>query len=139
MTGRRAVITRGCLFLGGTLALGGCTRIPQSVSAYVPPTGPTEPWIIAAPNPVPAAGRGPVRTQVNWYTGDGSPGQVYVSVDGGPERLFSNHPLHQEAAIGRGVYEFRLYAGTDHQTRMATVKVTQSRPPHERAGGRPRR
>ena len=84
----------------------------------MPPDVPTEAWIIATPNPVPA-GRGPGKTIVNWHTGDGSPGQVYVSVGGGPERLFSTNPSHQEATINsKDVYEFRLYAGTDHATRL---------------------
>ena len=90
---------------------------------------PTEAWIIATPNPVPA-GRGPGKTIVNWHTGDGSPGQVYVSIGGGPERLFSTNPSHQEATInGKDEYEFRLYAGTDHAKRLATAKVSRDRPP----------
>jgi hypothetical protein len=89
---------------------------------------PSEAWIIATPNPVPA-GRGPGKTIVNWHTGDGSPGQVYVSVGGGPERLFSTNPSHQEATINsKEVYEFRLYAGTDRETRLATTKVTRDQP-----------
>jgi hypothetical protein len=47
-----------------------------------------EAWIIATPNPVPAV-RGPGKTIVNSYTADGSPGQVYVSIGGGPEKLLS--------------------------------------------------
>jgi hypothetical protein len=107
----------------------------------MPEVGPTEPWIIAIPNPVPA-GRGSGKTIVNWYTGDGSPGQVYVSISGGPERLFSTNPSHQEAVINsKDGYEFRLYAGTDHTTRLATTKVVRDQPlggrgPYDR--GRPR-
>ena len=102
----------------------GCSRatIPAD---YVPHEGPTEPWIIAIPNPVPA-GRGPGKTIVTWHTGDGAPGQVYVSVGGGPERLFSTNPSHHEAIIdGNAVYEFRLYAGTDHSTQLGSVKITR--------------
>ena len=94
----------------------------------MPDETPTEAWIIATPNPVPA-GRGPGKTIVNWHTGDGSPGQVYVSIGGGPERPFSTNPSHQEATInGKDEYEFRLYAGTDHATRLATIRVSRDQP-----------
>ena len=72
--------------------LAGCSWKATTPSDYVPAEGPTEAWIIAIPNPVPA-GRGPGKTIVNWYTGDGSPGQVYVSIGGGPEQLFSSNPI----------------------------------------------
>jgi hypothetical protein len=60
------------------------SRIPGGFTLIEP----GEAWIIATPNPVPA-GRGPGKTIVNWYTGDGSSAQVYVSIGGGPEKLFS--------------------------------------------------
>ncbi len=123
---------RRCLLLMGLPAAAGCSWKAPTPADYVPPDLPSEAWIIATPNPVPA-GRGPGKTIVNWHTGDGSPGQVYVSVGGGPERLFSTNPSHQEATINsRDVYDFRLYAGGDHATPLATVKVTRERP----AGGR---
>jgi hypothetical protein len=120
---------RQCLFLVGLPVVAGCSWWKTPTPAdYVPPDLWSEPWIIATPNPVPA-GRGPGKTIVNWHTGDGSPGQVYVSVGGGPERLFSTNPSHQEAIINsKDVYEFRLYAGTDHATRLATTKVTRDQP-----------
>ena len=66
---------------------------------------------------------------MTWYTGDGSPGQVYVSIGGAPEQLFSTNPSHHEATInGKSDYEFRLYAGADHTTRLGTVKVTRDQP-----------
>jgi glycosyltransferase involved in cell wall biosynthesis len=37
-----------------------------------------KPFLVASPNPVPD-GDGPGRTDVSWWTGDGSEGQVYVS------------------------------------------------------------
>ena len=117
-----------CLLLVGLPAVAGCSWKTPTPADYAPPDLPSEAWIIATPNPVPA-GRGPGKTIVNWHTGDGSPGQVYVSVGGGPERLFSTNPSHQEATIStKDVYEFRLYAGTDHTTRLATAKVTRDQP-----------
>ena len=115
----------GPLLCAGLLAVTGCSSQPNTPVDYIPYEGPTEAWIIATPNPVPA-GRGPGKTIVNWYTGDGSPGQVYVSLGGGPERLFSSNPSHAEAIIkSNDIYEFRLYAGSDHVTRLATVKITR--------------
>jgi hypothetical protein len=120
--------TRRCLLLVGLSVVAGCSWKTPTPADYVPPDEPSEAWIIATPNPVPA-GRGPGKTIVNWHTGDGSPGQVYVSVGGRPERLCSTNPSHQEATINpKDVYEFRLYAGTDHAALLATVKVTCDQP-----------
>jgi hypothetical protein len=120
--------TRRCLLLAGLSVVAGCSWKTPTPADYVPPDVPSEAWIIATPNPVPA-GRGPGKTIVNWHTGDASPGQVFVSVGGGPERLFSTNPSHQEATINtKDVYEFRLYAGTDHATPLATVKITRDQP-----------
>jgi hypothetical protein len=115
-------------FVVGLLVVAGCSGKANTPSDYVPPEEPGEAWIIAIPNPVPA-GRGPGKTIVTWYTGDGSPGQVYVSIGGAPEQLFSTNPSHHEATInGKSDYEFRLYAGADHTTRLGTVKVTRDQP-----------
>lgn len=119
---------RSLLLAAGLAVVSGCSRGPTGPSDYVPDETPTEAWIIATPNPVPA-GRGPGKTIVNWHTGDGSPGQVYVSIGGGPERLFSTNPSHQEATIkSKDEYEFRLYAGTDRTKPLATARVTRDRP-----------
>jgi hypothetical protein len=121
--------TRRCLILVGVSVVAGCSWKAPVPTDYVPDEGPSEPWIIATPNPVPA-GRGPGKTIVNWHTGDGARGQVYVSIGGGPEQLFSSNPSHQEATVDSKVeYEFRLYAGTDHATRLASVKVTRDQLP----------
>jgi hypothetical protein len=121
--------TRRCIILMGFLVFAGCSWRTPVPADYVPDETPTEPWIIATPNPVPP-GRGPGKTIVNWHTGDGERGQVYVSIGGGPEQLFSSNPSHQEATIdSKDEYEFRLYAGTDHATRLASVKVTREQLP----------
>jgi hypothetical protein len=124
------VAARACrsLLLVGALAVAGCSWKAPTPADYVPYEGPSDAWIIAIPNPVPA-GRGPGKTIVNWHTGDGSPGQVYVSIGGGPEQLFSTNPSHQEATVnGKGEYEFRLYAGSDHASLLATTKVIRDQP-----------
>ena len=126
-------VTRRCLILVGFSVVAGCSWSTPVPADYVPGEGPTEPWIIATPNPVPP-GRGPGKTIVNWHTGDGARGEVYVSIGGRPEQLFSSNPSHQEATIdSKDEYEFRLYAGTDHATRLATVKVTREQLPRVQA------
>ncbi len=125
--------TRRCFILTGFSVFAGCSWKTPVPADYVPDETPTEPWIIAIPNPVPP-GRGPGKTIVTWHTGDGARGQVYVSIGAGPEQLFSSNPSHQEATIdGKGEYEFLLYAGTDHTTRLATVKVTREQLPRAQA------
>src|SRR5260370_23635519 len=47
--------------------------------------------IIALPEQVPV-GRTVGFTEITWDTGDGSEGQVYISVDGEPETLFATGP-----------------------------------------------
>ena len=82
--------------------------------------------ITASPNPVPA-GEGLATTTITWNTGDGRMGQVYVSVDGGPELNFGGAPKGSRPVPwiqGGKTYEFRLYAGTEHTTVLAKTQVT---------------
>lgn len=126
-----------CLLLAGLPIVVGCSWKAPTPSDYAGVDDPSDAWIIATPNPVPA-GRGPGKTIVNWYTGDGSRGEVYVSIGGGAERLFSTNMSHQEAIIDdKHEYEFRLYAGSDHLNRLATTRVTREPPTWGR--GRPDR
>jgi hypothetical protein len=88
-------------------------------------------FISAAPNPV-AAGNEPGLTTIEWDTGDGSEGQVYVSDNSGPERLFAQGTKGSQAAGWIGShhsYEFRLYAGTARSTLLRVVTVTRGYPP----------
>src|SRR4051794_23933483 len=82
--------------------------------------------ITANPNPVPPGEEKFGKTTVSWDTGDGTPGEVYVSTNGGEEKRFSGAKAKgtQEAAwIGKGQYDFRLYAGKEHKTVLAAVTV----------------
>ena len=82
--------------------------------------------ITASPNPV-TTGEGPGTTTLTWNTGDSARGQVYVSTDGGPEKLFADgSPGSAPAAwIEAGkTFEFRLYAGTEHAKVLAKTQVT---------------
>jgi hypothetical protein len=85
--------------------------------------------ITASPNPVPG-GEGLGTTTITWNTGDGTVGQLYVSVDGGPESAFDSGLSRSSAApwIQAGKrYEFRLYAGTEHATVLAKTEVSRSK------------
>jgi hypothetical protein len=85
--------------------------------------------ITASPNPVPA-GQELGTTTITWNTGDGRNGQVYVSIDGGPEVSFTGGPSGSGAAPWIQVektYEFRLYAGTEHATLLSKTQVTRSK------------
>src|SRR5262245_32813324 len=55
------------------------------------------PVLKADPNPVPKAEK-LGKTTITWNTGDGSWGQVYVSVNGGEERLFKQEKSGAEEA-----------------------------------------
>ena len=82
--------------------------------------------ITASPNPV-TTGEGSGTTTITWNTPDGTTGQVYVSEDGKPETLFTAGPTGSAPApwIRAGkTFEFRLYAGTEHNKVLAKIQVT---------------
>jgi hypothetical protein len=83
--------------------------------------------ITADPNPVPA-GSGLGRTQICWATLTGEAGEVYVSQNAGPERLFASGPTGCTEAhwIADGSeYEFRLYTNDGSRRLVAKVRVTR--------------
>jgi hypothetical protein len=115
----------------------GCQKAPPGqapVGQAQPPRAagaPTGPTISADPNPVPAGAEKQAKTVITWSTGDGSPGEVYVSTNGGAEKLFVANRAkgsHEVPWIRKGEYEFRLYAGKEHKTVLASVKVTRGGP-----------
>lgn len=106
--------------------LAGCGKSEAPISSSTVSVG--GPQISAAPNPVPAGSEKFGKTTISWNTGDGSVGDVYVSTGGAPEKLFAGKRPKgslEAAWIGKGEYEFRLYAGTDHKKVLATVIVTR--------------
>lgn len=85
------------------------------------------PFIRAEPNPVPK-GEGYGTTVISWSTGDGSPGHIYLLAEGGEEISFAEGPQGAQTAawIGPDVaYQFRLYAGREHEKPLASVTVTR--------------
>ena len=123
--------SRRCAFrlLGAALLLlVGCNG-PQAASTSVGGAGQSQSGasIQAIPNPVPA-GRDAGTTTITWTTGDGSDSQVYVTQDGGAEKLFAGGPGGSAEApwIQTGsTYDFSVYAGLDHKTKLASVRVTR--------------
>jgi len=123
------------ILLGGALVVGyfnwkrnpstsGDVRPANSTAPKVPPS------ITATPNPVPAGEGKFGTTTVTWDTGDGSIGEVYVSVNGAAEKLFAGNRSKgslEAAWIGKGDHEFRLYAGKEHKTLLASVRVTRNK------------
>lgn len=100
----------------------GATKPTDGSSQAVAQTG----TISADPNPVPA-GPGKGKTKINWSVNEGT-GQVYLSIDGGKEELFSGHTGAEAPWIEEGhTYEFSLYAGEDHKSLLGSVKVTRSK------------
>lgn len=90
----------------------------------------SETFLRATPNPI-VSPTGKGSTTIDWRCE--SPGaQVYLSVDGGAEQIFSSGMIgHQEVPwISAGpAYEFRLYEGAERKERLASITVTCSRTP----------
>lgn len=102
---------------------GGTNHTTVAASVTVTRSAPT---VNATPNPVSTSG-GSGTTSISWNTGDGSTGQVYVSVDGGTDTLFTQGSTGTSSApwiASNHSYEFKLYTGMSHVTVLATVTVT---------------
>jgi hypothetical protein len=130
-TVNRRLHQRACclcaLVLAMLSAVSGCKEKPAEPSNK-PAAPPSKQQIISAePNPVPA-GEGLGATMIRWNTGDGSWAEVWLAVPGQPEKLFTAGPQGSLEApwIAKGLaYEFRLYAGKEHQKMLGSVKVTR--------------
>ena len=104
-------------------------RDPVTESTPIPePNG--APMLFARPNPVPA-GPGAGTTVLHWDTGDGSDGEIYISVNGDPERLFFQGGRGSQPAPwinAWGHYEFRLYRGREREEHLRSITVTRRKP-----------
>jgi len=104
------------------------SKAPEANAPTGSPGGSTA-TITASPNPVPA-GQGPGTTTITWNTGDGSVGTVYLEGDGGTGVSFAGGASGSAVApwIEAGqVFEFRLYAGTEHTKMLAKTQVTRQK------------
>ena len=88
---------------------------------------PHAPVITAKPGHVPLSD-GSGSTEIQWDTGNGSTGFVFVTEDGGKPRLFANGPRGTQVApwIKKHRYIFELYADDQRQMLLATVIVSGS-------------
>lgn len=128
-TGLRALRRQAAIISLSLVALTGCDRVspPSGTPAEPQPQQQQTSPITASPNPVPA-GEGNGTTTLNWDTGDGSLGEVYVSVDGGEETVFSKRTQGPEKADwinSESTYVFRLYSGANRAKLLGEVKVTR--------------
>ena len=85
------------------------------------------PIVTAKPERVPLTnGRG--STKIQWDTGNGAPGFVFVTEDGGKPVLFGESPQgdHVASWIGRHRYIFELYGDNQRRTLLAKVIVSGS-------------
>jgi hypothetical protein len=113
------------------MVLTGCGGTASSLPAGGQGADPmNRPTISATPNPVPKPTVGKFgKTTVTWNTGNGSVGEVYISHDGEPEKRFAGNRAKgslEAGWIGKGVYEFRLYAGKDHKDLLTKIEVTRA-------------
>jgi glucose/arabinose dehydrogenase len=96
------------------------------VSAALAPLGAAAATITASPNPV-LAPTGIGSTTIIWDARDAGFGEIWVSVDGGPEIPMAAGPRGSQPVpwIQRGhTYAFRLYAGAGHASVLASTVVT---------------
>lgn len=118
------------LYLSGapTVAL---ARVKVSrVSPLAAPQASRMPASIDA-NPRIVPGGGPGATTVSWNTGDGSDGEIRVSINKGPERTFAKGKTGRVVADwiqGGSTYDFRLYVGSA-TTASASVSVSRAAAP----------
>jgi len=87
--------------------------------------------LIAFPRQV-TVGRLMGATKITWDTSDDSPGEVYVSENGEQETLFATGPQGSKEAswiLADQSYDFRLYAGTEHNRLLDEVRVIGIRMP----------
>jgi hypothetical protein len=109
-------------FLACALLLGGCIVASPAQSSG---RSAIRPSLSVAPVPT-VANRSPGTPRVSWSTGDGSPGEVTVTVNGGKEVLYASSAEGSSTApwisVGQA-YVFRLYStGSGHRL-LARLRV----------------
>ena len=109
------------------------TTAPVSASTDSKLTGQSPPRaasLTASPNPVVFGADqldGVGTSTISWSTGTADLGQLYVSQDGGPDKLFvegSDASAKANWIRPGSSYEFHLYVGREHRQQLATVTVT---------------
>jgi hypothetical protein len=83
--------------------------------------------IAADPNPVPP-GPGNGQTKISWTTLAGRNAEVYLSHNGGPEKLFARGPsgtVEVNWIVSGNSYDFRLYSADTPRRLLANTVVTR--------------
>ena len=101
--------------------------LPQHVSDNNSQQVSREPVITAKPERVTLT-NGSGSTEIDWDTGNGSMGFVFVTAEGGKAGLFASGPRGTQMApwIGKHSYVFELYGDNQRQTLLARVTVSGS-------------
>ncbi len=86
------------------------------------------PFVSANPENVPVTDNENGSTEIQWDTGNGSPGFVFVTADGQKPVRFASGPRGTQMVswIGKRRYAFELYGDDQRQTLLAKVVVTGS-------------
>lgn len=104
-----------------------CKPAENPVSADATSPAPSAASLSASPNPIPADGN---KTTVSWNTGDGSVGEIWVSVNGAGQKLFAQEVKGSSDAnwIAPGEEaDFVLYTGLNRQKEIARLKVIHNK------------
>src|SRR6267378_2921173 len=98
---------------------------PQQKASDSKSEGVSRPAVITAKPERITLSDGSGSTQIEWDTGNGSMGFVFVTEDGGKPVLFANGSRGKEVApwIGKHSYVFELYGDDQRQTQLAKVTV----------------
>jgi hypothetical protein len=99
--------------------------LPQNVSGSNSERDSREPVITAKPERVPLT-NGSGSTEIDWDTGNGSMGFVFVTEEGGKPGPFASGSRGTQVApwIGKHSYVFELYGDDQRQTLLAKVTVS---------------
>ena len=118
----------GHLILAETVA----ERVLASVNGILEQRAFTRPTMAAIPNPVPAGPSWGVTT-LTWDAGNVQQAEVYVSMNGEPEQLFSQRTRGYQLVEWIGsdaIYDFRLYAGADRIAHSSPRRASRGSGPH---------
>jgi hypothetical protein len=118
-----ALVACVAVYLGTVSMLG--AALPQNTSGSSSEAISGAPVVTAKPERVPVTNESG-STEIQWDTGNGSSGFVFVTADGGKPILFGNGPRGTQVAswIGNRRYIFELYGDAQRRTLLAKVIVS---------------
>ncbi len=120
--------------IAAAFLLASCDKTP-STAQNPSSSSPGQNWtaagvtLTASPNPVPS-GSDPGTTTIAWNSGGKASAAVYVSIDGGEEKLFGTAPEGTSEAPWIQpdmTYEFRLYASVERKELLGRLSVAHAK------------